>query len=124
MTSIEKRLKNLELLDEAIANEDGEWGNTPEEWEVYLEILVAGGAVEEDIPFVDDDYYLCPYIKIDGSICNKGCIRIEGCGDHWNSKNKGPGTPCKTKSCKKSTRIESGFCRKHTGSRYKKYKKM
>ena len=49
MTSIEKRLENLELLDEAIANEDDEWGNTPEEWEVHLEILVAGGAVEEDM---------------------------------------------------------------------------
>nr|CAG8651289.1 13747_t:CDS:2 [Entrophospora candida] len=41
MINIIKRLKNLELLDEAIANENDEWGNTPEEWEVHLEILVA-----------------------------------------------------------------------------------
>ncbi|CAJ0827083.1 6004_t:CDS:2, partial [Entrophospora sp. SA101] len=43
-------LKNLGLLGEAIANENDEWGNTLEEWEVHLEILVAGGAVKEYLP--------------------------------------------------------------------------
>jgi hypothetical protein len=118
MLSIEKRLKNLELLNEAIANEYDLWGNTPEEWEVHFEILIAGGAIEEDIP---DYSYTCPYIKIDGSICGKNCNRIEGCGDHWYRKNKGPGIPCKL--CGKFTRIVNGYCYKHAGGyQYKRFK--
>nr|CAG8664225.1 4403_t:CDS:2 [Entrophospora candida] len=46
-------LKNLELLDEAIADEDGSWGSTPEGWEIHLEILIAGGAIEEDLSLND-----------------------------------------------------------------------
>ena len=121
MTNIEKRLKNLNLLDEAIDNEDDEWGNTPEEWEVHLEILVAGGAIEEKF---SDDSYSCPYIRINGSICRKKCNRIEGCMNHWHRKNKGPGILCKTKSCKKFTRSPIGFCREHSGgTRYYYHKK-
>ena len=145
MLSIEKRLKNLNLLDEAIDNEDDEWGNTPEEWEIHLEILVAGGAIEENISLNDDtfdifedfslfynlfeekfsdDSYSCPYTRINGSICGKKCNRIEGCTDHWHSENKGPGILCKTKSCKKFTRSPIGHCKKHgSGFYYKRYKK-
>ena len=112
MINIIKRLKNLELLDEAIANEDDEWGNTLEEWEVHLEILVAGGAVEEDLPFCIT-YFTCPYIKINGSICSKDCTRIEGCNEHWNRKNKGPGNPCKIKLCNKFTRGSNERCHTH-----------
>jgi hypothetical protein len=145
MTNIEERLKKLNLLDEAIDNEDDEWGNTPEEWEVHLEILVAGGAIEENmsqrlyashIPLNDDtfdifedfslfynmfeeklsdDSYSCPYTRINGSICGKKCNRIEGCINHWHRKNKGPGILCKFKSCKKFTRSPIGFCREHSG---------
>jgi len=61
MINIIKRLKKLELLDEAIANENDEWGNTPEEWEVHLEILIAGGAIEEDLSLDDIIGYSCPY---------------------------------------------------------------
>lgn len=123
MFSIEIRLKNLELLDEAIANEYDIWGDTPEDWEVHLEILIAGGVIiEEEIPGYS---YTCPYIKIDGSICNKGCTRKEGCGDHWYRKNKGPGTPCKYNKCEKFTRIAHGYCYKHaSGYKYSQHKKM
>jgi hypothetical protein len=113
MISITKRLKNLELLDEAIANEYDIWGNTPEELEIHLDILIAGGAIEENLSLRDIIYYSCPYVKIDGSICDKGCIRIEGCFAHWNKKNKGSGITCKFNSCEKPTRSATGFCGKH-----------
>src|SRR5215213_5078821 len=116
MINIKKRLNNLRLLDDAIANENDEWGNTPEEWEVHLEILVPGGAVEEDLPFCIT-YFTCPYIKINGSICSKDCTRVEGCNEHWNRKNKGPGNQCKFKSCKKYTRSANGYCQKHHSNR-------
>jgi len=112
MIGIEKRLKNLELLDEAIDNEYDLWGNTPNDWETHLEILIAGGAIKD--PFFDNNYS-CPYVKLDGSICGNKCIRIEGCYIHWNKKNKGPGIPCKSESCRKSTRSKSGYCYKHNG---------
>ena len=112
MINIIKRLKKLELLDEAIANEDGSWG-TPEEWEIHLEILIAGGAIEEDLSLYDIIYYSCPYVKIDGSICSNNCRKIEGCFNHWNRKNKGPGNPCKIESCNKFTRSSTGRCFTH-----------
>lgn len=112
MINIIKRLKNLELLDEAIANEDGSWG-TPEKWEIHLEILIAGGAIEEDLSLHDIIHYSCPYVKLNGSICSKNCRRIEGCNGHWNRKNKGPGNPCKIKLCNKFTRSSTGRCFTH-----------
>lgn len=116
MISIEKRLKELGLLDEAIANEDDSWGNTPEEWEAHLVILMAGRAFEDD-----DNNYTCLYTKIDGSICGKNCTRIEGCHVHWHRENKESGVPCK--KCGKFTRITFGYCHKHaSGHRYRQHK--
>jgi len=112
MIGIEKRLKNLKLLDEAIANEYDLWGITPNDWETHLEILIAGGAIEEDI---SDYSYSCPYVKIDGSICDKGCTRIEGCTKHWKRIRTEGGSPCKIELCRKFTRSKSGYCQKHNG---------
>lgn len=122
MFGIEKRLKKLKLLDEAITNENDEWGNTPENWEVHLEILIAGGAVEEDLLF-SLSKFPCPYVKLDGSICNKNSTRIEGCKDHWKKIRVEGGKPCRT--CGKLTRSTNGLCYKHNGgSQMKRYKRM
>lgn len=65
--------------------------------------------------------YRCPYKYYSGKICNKPCIRPEGCRLHW-KKEKRP----LCKKCDKSTVSESGLCSEHIGGYYvvKYYKKL
>jgi hypothetical protein len=123
--NIEKILKKLDLFDDAIDNEFCFWGDTPEDWIVHLDILLAGGAIDNDLFYslFDDEFnlfddtpnYSCSYINLDGSICGKNTKRVDGCKNHWNRKNRGPGKPCK--KCGKLTRIANEFCGKHNGGK-------
>ena len=41
-------LYNTGLLDSALLNDDGSWGETIEDWETHFELLVQGNYFDED----------------------------------------------------------------------------
>ena len=65
--------------------------------------------------------YNCPYPYYSGKLCNKSCIRPEGCSLHWKIKR-----PLCIKCGKKPTKSESKRCRDCIGGYYivKYYKKL
>ena len=58
--------------------------------------------------------YRCPYKYYSGKICNKACIRPEGCRLHW----KIPVRPLCKKCGEKPTESESGRCTDCIGGWY------
>ena len=57
--------------------------------------------------------YNCPYKYYSGKICNKPCIRPEGCRLHWEKKR-----PLCIKCGIKPTESESGRCTNCIGGYY------
>jgi len=58
--------------------------------------------------------YNCPYKQYSGKICNKPCIRPEGCCLHWKKEER----PLCNKCGEKSTVSESGRCTDCIGGWY------
>jgi len=58
--------------------------------------------------------YNCRYIYYSGKICNKPCIRPEGCRLHWKKKER----PLCIKCGEKGTVSESGRCTECIGGYY------
>ena len=57
--------------------------------------------------------YTCPFLLSSGKICNRTCMKPEGCCDH---KNAIPRIPCS--DCGRGTHSDSGRCRYHIRSFY------
>lgn len=54
---------------------------------------------------------ICKYLYRDGRVCNKRCVRPEGCRVHYKSPKK---VPCL--ACDKPTCSQSGFCSDHNNT--------
>ena len=57
--------------------------------------------------------YNCPFLYYSGKVCDKSCMRPEGCRDHWNAIVRLPCT-----DCGKPTHSGFGRCPLHIGSYY------